>query len=88
MFLMIKWILALVPLIGAAAAVILFINHETPLALLVVLGALACAFLWSPGVLGRARSNSNAKLSAAEIRQYRTTYPGATIADAVSALSK
>lgn len=83
-----KWFLPLAPFVGAIAAVILFINHETTLAMLVVLGALACAFLWSPGILGRPRSNIDANPSAAEIRRYRMAHPGATIADALAALSK
>ncbi|MCB4207368.1 hypothetical protein [Arthrobacter sp. UM1] len=71
----------------AMAAVACFILHSTVLALVFAAGAVLLWAFTPSSALGRPPRRRNTA-SPAELKRYREEHPGATISDAVDALSK
>lgn len=83
-----KWLLASVPLVGAVAAALLAFSGEWMVACLVIVASLVLAFTGGSKVLGRPHGRQPvSQPDAKAVRDYRVTHPGATISEAVDALS-
>lgn len=83
-----KWLLASVPLAGAVAAALLAFSGEWKVACLVIVASLVLASTGGSEVLGRPHGRQPvSQPDAKAVRDYRVTHPGATISEAVDALS-
>ncbi|PPF60328.1 hypothetical protein C5C13_03220 [Clavibacter michiganensis] len=79
---------ALAPLLMTLLAVVTFLTIDRILGMLLIVAALAVAFLSGRAVLGRVPGRPADDIDPQEVRAYRESHPGSSIGDAVSALSR
>jgi hypothetical protein len=82
-----KWLRALAPLALTAIALIFFFTGDRTLAMLLIVAALATAFLTGTGILGRPTTTRVGKINPKDVRSYRQAHPNTTISEAVTAVS-
>ncbi|ROS53889.1 hypothetical protein [Frigoribacterium sp. PhB118] len=82
---MTNWLRALAPLALTTIALVVFFTADRTVGMLLVVAALASAFLVGKSVLGRPSRRPERDVDPAEVRAYREAHPGSTISDAVRA---
>ena len=83
---MMNWLRALAPLALTAIALVVFFTADRTVGMLLIVAALASAFLAGKSALGRPTRRPERDVDPAEVRAYREAHPGSTISDAVSAV--
>lgn len=83
---MTTWIRAAAPLVLTAIALVVFFAADRTVGTLLIVAALASAFLVGKGALGRPSGGAARDVDPAEVRHYRETHPGSTISEAVTAV--
>lgn len=83
-----RWLRALAPLLMAVLAVVAFLAIDRTLGMLLVVAALALAFLSGRAVLGRVPTRPARDLDPRDVRAYRESHPGSSIGDAVDAVDR
>ena len=83
---MTTWIRAAAPLVLTAIALVVFFTADRTVGTLLIVAALASAFLVGKGVLGRPSGGPAGDVDPADVRRYRETHPGSTISEAVTAV--
>jgi len=83
---MTNWLRALAPLALTAIALVVFFTADRTVGTLLIVAALASAFLAGKSVVGRPSRSLDRDVDPAKVRAYREAHPGSTISDAVSAV--
>ncbi|MBF4621627.1 hypothetical protein [Clavibacter sp. VKM Ac-2542] len=83
-----RWIRALAPLLMTLLAVVTFLTIDRILGMLLIVAALAVAFLSGRAVLGRVPARPAGDIDAQEVRAYRESHPGTSIGDGVAAVDR
>jgi len=83
---MTNWLRALAPLALTTIALVVFFTADRTVGMLVIVAALASAFLVGTGVFGRPSRRPERDVDPAEVRAYREAHPGSTISNAVGAV--
>jgi hypothetical protein len=83
-----RWLRALAPILLTLLAVVTFLTIDHLLGMLVVVAALAVAFLSGPAALGRVPAQPAGDVDARAVRAYREDHPGTSIGDAVTAVGR
>lgn len=84
---MTTWLRALAPLALTAIALIVFFTADRTVGMLLIVAALASAFVAGKSILGRPSKRPERQVDPAAVRAYRETHPGSTISEAVSAVA-
>lgn len=82
---MTNWLCALAPLALTAIALVVFFTADRTVGILLIVAALASAFLAGKSVLGCPSRRPERDVDPAEVRAYREAHPGSTISDAFRA---
>ena len=83
---MTNWLRALAPLALTAIALVVFFTADRTVGMLMIVAALASAFLAGKSIRGRPSRRPERDVDPAEVRAYREAHPGSTISDVVSAV--
>ena len=81
---MTNWLRALAPLVLTAIALVVFFTADPAVGMLLIVAALASAFLAGTSILGRPPRRPERDVDPVEVRAYREAHPGSTISDAVA----
>ncbi|OUE23667.1 hypothetical protein [Clavibacter michiganensis] len=83
-----RWLRALAPLLLTLLAIVTFLTIDRILGMLLIVVALAVAFLSGRAVLGRVPTRPEGDIDAQEVRAYRESHPGTSIGDAATAVGR
>ncbi|KZC95750.1 MULTISPECIES: hypothetical protein [Clavibacter] len=83
-----RWLRALAPILLTLLAVVTFLTIDHVLGMLLIVVALAVAFLSGRAVLGRVPARPAGDIDARAVRAYREDHPGTSIGDAVTAVGR
>lgn len=83
-----RWLRAIAPILLTLLAVVTFFTVDRILGMLLIVVALAVAFLSGRAVLGRVPARPATEVDPQEVRAYRERHPGTSIGDAVTAVGR
>jgi len=83
-----RWLRAIAPILLTLLAVVTFLTIDRILGMLLIVAALAVAFLSGRAVLGRVPARPAGDIDPRDVRAYRESNPGASIGDAIDAVGR